>query len=58
MGIGAHFNVMIGSKASNGGTEVVARSDAQQQRRLLRPRLTVLEDNGNPNAAVVHDAQQ
>ncbi len=51
MSVGAHFNVMIGSKASNGGTESVVRTtrnnSAGSSVLIFGP-----EDTGNPNAAV------
>ncbi len=51
MGVGAHFNVMIGSKASNGGKEVVdiATADNSAGSFVI---INSPEDNGNPNAAV------
>ena len=51
MSIGAHFNVMIGSKASNGGTEVVARATRNNSAGSF-VLINSPEDNGNPNAAV------
>jgi hypothetical protein len=51
MGIGAHFNIMIGSKASNGGTEVVTKANNQNSAGsfvLINSPATI----GNPNAAV------
>ena len=51
MPIGAHFNVMIGSKASNGGTEAVVRATSNNSGGsdvlIFGP-----PDTGNPNAAV------
>lgn len=51
MGIGAHFNIMIGSKASNGGSEIVTKARSQNSAGsfvLIDSPATV----GNPNAAV------
>jgi hypothetical protein len=51
MAVGAHFNVMIGSKASNGGTEVVAKakkSNSAGSFLLINSPETI----GNPNASV------
>jgi hypothetical protein len=51
MGVGAHFNVMIGSTASNGGTEVVTtakRSNSAGSFVLINSP----DDIGNPNAMV------
>jgi hypothetical protein len=51
MGIGAQFNVMIGSKASNGGSEIVTKAKSKNTAGsfvLVNSPTT----NGNPNAAV------
>jgi hypothetical protein len=51
MAIGAHFNIMIGSKASNGGSEIVTKAHSQNSAGsfvLINSPATI----GNPNAAV------
>jgi hypothetical protein len=51
MAVGAHFNVMVGTKASNGGTEVVEKAKKNNSAGsfvLINSPETV----GNPNAAV------
>lgn len=51
MGVGAHFNVMVGSKASNGGKEITEQattSNSSGDSVLLDSPETI----GNPNAAV------
>ncbi len=51
MGIGAHFNIMIGSKASNGGSESVTKAHSQNSAGSY-VLIDNPEANGNPNAAV------
>jgi hypothetical protein len=51
MSIGAHFNVMIGSTASNGGTETVVRATRNNSGGSFVLNFGP-EDTGNPNAAV------
>jgi hypothetical protein len=51
MGIGAHFNVMIGSAASNGGTEVVDKATSGNSAGSF-VLINSPADNGNPNAMV------
>ena len=51
MGIGAHFNIMIGAKASNGGSEIVTKANSQNSAGSF-VLINSLEANGNPNAVV------
>jgi hypothetical protein len=51
MPVGAHFNVMIGSKASNGGTEVVEKAKSSNSAGSF-VLINSPETIGNPNAAV------
>jgi hypothetical protein len=51
MAVGAHFNVMIGSKASNGGTEVVAKANKNNSAGSF-VLINSPDDIGNPNAVV------
>ena len=51
MGIGAQFNVMIGSTASNGGTEVVTKAKSSNSAGSF-VLINSPDDIGNPNAMV------
>lgn len=51
MAVGAHFNVMVGSKASNGGKEAVVQATGGNTSGS-RTLISMKNANGNPNAAV------